>query len=157
METEVIVTETDQMYLDQIEALKAKIDNETVPKEELVKLQAQHKKLLDEYINRRPVETPVVSSRKASDIIKDLSRENNSKLEHVKLSLEYRDAFMKEHGRDPWIGGDITDAQANQVAAGYKHLVQEYGDDPSEFTFRFDSALTDDPSIINALRTKKSK
>lgn len=149
-------TGLDKNYLEQIEALKIQMES-MVPGEEYNKVLAEHKKLTEDYINKRtPQEKPIVEVRKAADIIKDLRKENNKKVDHVKLSLEYRDAFIREQGKDPWVGGSITENDAKQVAEHYKGLLEAYGDDPAEFTYRFDQTLQDDPQVVNALRAKRA-
>lgn len=141
-------------YLDQIDALKKQMES-MVPGAEYNRVLEEHKRLTNEYINKRtPEKKEEPKARKAIEIIKDLQNENNSKVEHVRLSLEYRDAYIKEVGKDPWMGGEVKEDEVKNIVEAYKHLLENYGDNPSEFTYRFDELLRDDPQVVAALRMK---
>lgn len=162
------VTETDQMYLDQIEELKNRIDNEMVPKEELVKLQAQHKKLLDEYVNRRPVVKNEVKIRPAKELAAELMKAESGNMlnrDYVALALEYRDAFIKERGQDPFSNSILTNKgvefekagtneDANEIAAGFKHILDN-SEDSVSFNIRLGSIMQDDQGIISKIRKNR--
>lgn len=152
---EVEIESIEDIQLEEIKNLNHKMNTEMVPKEDLIKMQEHAKKLARELATNVPV--PVeTAKRSAVEIAKELKNENLRKVDHVKLSLEYREAFMKEQGRDPWVGGSITEAESANIAAGYKALLSEYGEDPNEFTYRFDQALRDDPAVVQALRAKRN-
>lgn len=163
MEQEKIMTETDQMYLEQIEALKLKMENEMVDKEEFEKLQAQHKKLLDEYINKRPVETvkPEVL-RSAAEIAKELTNIKNGNMtnrDYVKTSLEYREAHIRETGLDPWAdfgpkGPGKPNEETEEVANAFKAILEE-NEDPVSFRIKMNSVLEDDNVLLSKIRNRK--
>ncbi len=146
----------DQNYLEQISELKSKMES-MVPGDEYTRVLEEHKRLTEEYINKRqPVQKQEVFAS-AQDLSKKLASGKLNKVEHVKASLEYRDAVRREHGKDVWVGAGITEQEAEQVAEHYKTLLEEYGDNPSEFTYRFDSTIVDDPQVLVAIKAKKNK
>lgn len=143
-------------YLEEIEILKKQMES-MVPGEEYNKVLEEHKKLTNEYINKRQ---PVVAEKqiKSAKILSDELRNRDlNKVEHVKLSLEYREALKRETGKDPWVGAGITEQEANQVETHFKSLLEEYGDNPNEFTYRFDNSLIDDPELVMALKAKRKQ
>lgn len=147
----------DQNYLEQIEILKKKMES-MVPGEEYNKVLAEHKKLTNDYINKRqPAEVKIEKRASAEELSHELLKRDLTKVEHVKLSLEYRDALKRETGKDPWVGAGITEQEASQVESHFRSLLEEYGDDPNEFTYRFDQSLIDDPELVMALKAKKNK
>jgi hypothetical protein len=66
---------------------------------------------------------------------------------------------MREYGRDPWANelaeGGTTVEDSAQVAEHLTALVNEFGDNPAEFNFRFEQSLVDDPLLVAKLRNKK--
>lgn len=155
-------TVVEQNYLEQIAALKDQM-SKMVAGNEYDKLVAEHKKLTDEYINRRdPIKVIDQELKPASEYAKVLlQNKKTSNIDFVKNSLNYRKAFIKEFGRDPWAnelqegGSTVEDAQA--VADHLTALVSEYGDIPSEFNFRFEQSLVDDPLLVAKLKNRKNK
>lgn len=163
--------ETNEIYLEQIEALKNRIENEMVDKAELIELKKQHKALLDDYVNKRPA--PVeqkVELRPAKDIAGELLKAKSANMtnkEYVTLALEYREAFIKETGQDPFSNSIVTNkgvqfekvgenTDAVDVAKGLKYLIEE-SEDPVSFNIRANSILQDDNALINKLRANKRK
>lgn len=144
-------------YLEEIETLKKQMES-MVPGEEYNKVLDEHKKLTNEYINKRqPQVTESEIKKSASDLSNELLNRDLNKVEHVKLSLEYRDALKRETGKDPWVGAGITEQEAKQVERHFKSLLEEYGDNPNEFTYRFDNSLIDDPDLVMALKAKRKQ
>jgi hypothetical protein len=147
-------------YLEQIAELKAKMEK-MVAGEEYDKLVAEHKKLTDEYINKRePIKAVDDELKPVSEYAETLLKnKKTSNLEFVKTSLSYREAFIKEYGRDPWANelaeGGTTVEDAALVAAHLTALVNEFGDNPAEFNFRFEQSLVDDPLLVAKLKNKK--
>ena len=154
---EIKVNGTDQNYLDQIETLKKKMES-MVEGDEYNKVLAEHKKLTNDYINKRqPVKSIEAVTLSAKELTRELNRKDLTKVEHIKLSLDYRDAVKSETGKDVWVGAGITEQDAQKVEEHYRGLLEEYGDNPSEFTYRFDQSLVDDPDVMMALRARKNK
>lgn len=144
-------------YLEEIEVLKKRMET-MVGGDEYNKVLAEHKRLTQDYINKRQPEeekkVPVFSSKQLSG---ELLKRDLTKVEHVKLSLDYRDAVIRESGKDPWVGAGITEQDAAQVEGHFKALLEEYGDNPNEFTYRFDQSLIDDPEMMMAIKARKNK
>jgi hypothetical protein len=147
-------------YLEQIAALKEQMEK-MVAGEEYDKLVAEHKKLTDDYINKRdPIPAVPDDLKPASHYAEILAKnKKTSNLDFVKTSLAYREAYMREYGRDPWANelaeGGTTVEDSAQVAEHLTALVNEFGDNPAEFNFRFEQSLVDDPLLVAKLRNKK--
>lgn len=153
-------TVVEKNYLEQIAALKTQMD-QMVSGEEYEKLVAEHKKLTDEYINKRdPIPAVPDDLKPASQYAEQLIKnKKTTNLDFVKTSLSYREAFMKEYGRDPWANelseGGTTVEDSAAVAEHLTALVNEFGDNPAEFNFRFEQSLVDDPLLVAKLKNKK--
>lgn len=146
----------DTNYLAEIEVLKKKMET-MVEGEEYNKVLAEHKRLTQDFINKRQPATVIEDKRTSKELSGALMNRDLTKVEHVKLSLEYRDAVKRETGKDPWVGAGISEQEAGQVEQHFKSLLEEYGDNPNEFTYRFDNSLIDDPEMMMALRARKNK
>jgi len=149
----------DQMYLEQIEALKMQMES-MVPGPEHDKLKAEHKKLLEDYVNRRPqvVKAEVIEPRSAKELSEHLSQKSNlTNRDYWEKTLAYRDAFIKEFGRDPFNNptGDQSDALAAvEVADTIRELLNEY-EEPTEFRIKMNTILKDDPAVLAKVRSSK--
>lgn len=168
-ENQVNQEELDAMYLSQIDELKKKMDNEMISKEEYDRLKAQHKTLLDDFVNRRPApkveEKPKKSALELAKKLKKVESGNMSNRDYVALALEYREAFIKERGQDPFANSALTDKgtvfekfgeneEAIEIAEGLKYTL-ENNEDPVAFNIRLGSILQDDQGIINAVRKNR--
>ena len=155
---------TEEMYLQQIADLKTKMDNETVSKEEYEKLARQHKKLMDDYVNRRPVpQVQVKPIRKTKEVASELAKIKNGDItnrEYVAKTLEYRDAHIREFGTDPFSDfkqegpGKPTD-DTNEVATTLQTLLDE-NQSPVDFRIKLNSVLQDDPQLTAKLRNRRA-
>lgn len=168
-EPEVEVNEQEKMYLETISELKHKLDNDMISKTEYEALLAENKKLLDKIVNQRPA--PVVETPKtvpAAELAKQLSNIKSgdiSNKDYIKLVSDYRDAFIKETGQDPFSNSIVTNKgveferagenqDANEIAQAFKSILE---DDlsPSGFNIKLDSILQDDQAVIRAARQRK--
>ena len=162
-EEEVVVEETlEETYLQKISDLKEKLD-EAVDPAEHEKLKAEHKKLLDDYVNKRQapkkeekVLRPVIEIAKELQGIKSGDMSNR---DYIKKSLEYREAHIKEFGTDPWTnfsseGSDKETAETKKVAAALQAIVDE-NESPVEFRMKMNSVLKDDTTLIRKLNKRK--
>lgn len=153
-------SKVEQNYLEQIAALKAQMEK-MVEGEEYDRLVEEHKRLTDEYINKREPIPAVPDDLKPASHYADILMKNKktSNLDFVKTSLSYREAYIKEYGRDPWANelaeGGTTVEDSAAVAEHLTALVNEFGDNPAEFNFRFEQSLVDDPLLVAKLRNKK--
>ena len=144
--------------------LKAKLDASIDPAEH-AKLKAEHKKLMDEFINRRPepklkvkVIRPVIEIAQELEAINDGDMTNRA---YIEKSLEYREAYIHELGTDPWTDFSVSGSgepteKTNKIANAYQQLLDE-NPSPVDFRIKFLSILKDDPNIISGLRSKKNK
>jgi hypothetical protein len=154
---------TEQIYLDQIEELKKKMDSMVDPVE-YKKLKDQHAKLLNDYVNRRPapIQEPTVV-RSVKEIAKELAKVKDANItnrDYVLKSLEYRDAHIREYGTDPFSDfgqkgpGKSTD-DTQEVANTLKQLLDE-NTSPVDFRIKLNSVLQDDPQLTAKLRSRRA-
>lgn len=152
---------TEDLYLKQIEDLKKKMDTMVDP-EEYKKLQAQHKKLLDDYVNRRPVPPKEeVKLRPAVEIAKEIASIKNgdiSNREYVKKSLEYRESFLAATGKDPFTdftkGGPSAPTEDSKLVADTLKKLVEENESPIDFRIRLNAILEDDPALAARIRKR---
>ena len=160
-ENENLEPTVEETYLAQIGELKAKMDQMVDP-EEYKKLKGQHDKLLNDYVNKRPApkkEEPKI--RPAVEVAKELIKIQDGDISnraYIQKSLEYRQAYIKEFGTDPWTdftvnGSSAPNEQTERVAKALQQLVDE-NESPVSFRIALNDMLRDDPAVIAALRDR---
>jgi hypothetical protein len=154
---------TEDMYLEQINELKRKMDDEMISKEEYMKLKAQHKKLMDDFVNRRPVpkveEKTIRPTKEIAKEFASIKDGNITNREYVKKTLEYREAHINEFGTDPFSdfgtnGPSESNDDTNEVAKTLQTLLDE-NPTPVGFRIKLNDILQDDPQLLAKLRNKK--
>lgn len=152
----------EQIYLDQIADLKKQMNEGMIDKAVYDKLLADHKKLLNDYVNRRPAPQPEVKeTRKASEVAKELIKIKNRDItnrDYIAKTLEYREAHLKEFGTDPFTdfgqnGPQKPTDDTNMVASTLKALLEE-NPSPVDFRIKLNSVLQDDPQLMAKLRKR---
>ena len=152
---------TEEMYLEQINDLKAKMDTMVDPAE-YKKLQAQHKKLMDDFVNRRPApKVQEVKVRPAKEVAQELSKVKNGDItnrDYVAKTLEYREAHIHEFGTDPFTdfgsnGPNQPTEETKSVAQTLKTLLDE-NPSPVDFRIKLNSVLQDDAQLLAKLRKR---
>ena len=150
------VTEIEQNKLEAIAEMKEALDK-SVPKEEYEKVLQENKKLLTDYVNRRPApkqESTLSSAKEYADKLKNMATLTNRQF--IETSVNYRDAMLKEVGKDPWSDNGEVTADTAKVAETFKALLAEI---PDDFTFRttLHNVMRDDANLIARLRSGKRK
>lgn len=148
--TEVEVNET-QKYIDTINQLKAS----TVSKEQYDKLRDENKTLLESLVNGKSTETSSTeetskpSAKELSSILNKMSKSGTTNLEYIATSLQYRDAYIEEFGKDPWCltGKDSQPTTQDYIdmeeqAQGLKQLVEIADGNNEVFQREFTRVLT---------------
>lgn len=148
--TEVEVNET-QKYIDTINQLKAS----TVSREQYDKLRDENKTLLESLVNGKTTETSSteetskLSARELSDMLSKMSKDGTPNLEYIATSLQYRDAYIEEFGKDPWAltGKDSQPTQQDYIemeaqAQSLKQLVEIADGNQEVFQREFTRVLT---------------
>lgn len=155
------LNEQQNLELEKIQELMEKVDQMIDP-EEYKELEKKYNTLLNDYINKRPAkkEPKQTIVRPAAEIANDIRNIKDGDVtnrEYWELSIEYRDAFLKETGKDPWSDGmgDATD-QTEKVANTVKQLLRDY-ENPVSFRTQFNELIQDDPNVIRALRDRNKK
>ena len=145
----------EQIQLETIQELKAKMDAMVDP-EEHAKLKTQYDTLLKSMINKRPApieEQP--KTKPAKELAKEfIQNQQISNRAYVKNALEYRQAMIKEFGKDPFNDGKTDPAETQRVADALQKMVDE-SDSDSEFRYLFDQSVEDDPDLAKMLKAKK--
>jgi hypothetical protein len=161
-ENEQVKDEQEQVYLDQIADLKKQMDEGMIPKDKYEKLLAEHKKLLNDYVNRRPApQVQQTQTRSAKEVAKELIKIKNRDItnrDYISKALEYREAHLKEFGTDPFTdfgqnGPQKPTEDTNMVASTLKTLLEE-NPSPVDFRIKLNSVLQDDPQLMAKLRKR---
>lgn len=152
----------EQVYLDQIADLKKQMDENMISKEDYDKLLKEHKKLLNDYVNRRPVPPKEEDKlRPAVEIAKEIASIKNgdiSNREYVKKSLEYRESFLAATGKDPFTdftkGGPSAPTEDSKLVADTLKKLVEENESPIDFRIRLNAILEDDPALAARIRKR---
>jgi iron-sulfur cluster repair protein YtfE (RIC family) len=154
----------ENLELQKIEELLAKIDKMVEP-EKYAEMEQKYNTVLNDYINRRPVpEKEKDTLKPVAEYAAQLSRIGNddskepidvTNRDYIQLSVNYRDAYLKETGKDPWTDdtGEPT-AQTKKVSEVYKQLLKDH---PGATDFRraLTDIMVDDPKLLKSLKNKK--
>jgi hypothetical protein len=153
--------------MERIEALMEKVDRMIEP-EKFDELETKYKQLLKDYTERRPAPKKEKKQelKPVAEYAAELSRIGNqdapnpldvTNRNYIKLSVDYRDAYMKETGNDPWTDdtGPATE-QTKKVAGVYKQLLQDY-ESPIEFSRALTDLMVDDKKLLRALADKRAQ
>lgn len=160
-----VVEKTPEM--EQIEALMEKVDVMVDP-DQYAELETKYKKLLKDYTERRPApkkkETKVL--RPVAEYAEELSRIGNddasepmnvTNRNYIQLSVDYRDAYIKETGNDPWTDdASAPTEQTKKIATVYKQLLKDF-ESPIEFSRQLTDLMTDDKKLLRALADKRAQ
>lgn len=154
MTEELSVEPTNQVYLDQIQSLQEKINNDTVPKAQYEQLRADHANLLkskiDGTFNNKPVAGQ--ATRTAEDVRAELFKQGSGKimpsLDYVTKMVELRDKVLEETGEDcfvmknKWVKPTHQHyVDAERRAQIYKDLIAQANGDDKVFRFLLEQAL----------------
>lgn len=156
MDNEILTSESQQENvsdnMDYIEAIK-EMKNNTVAKEDFLRLKEENKKLLQSLINGDTIDaTSIAPKADINQLRKDLYGDNMQldNLQYIKKSLELREALLEQNQRDPFLpyGHDVlpTDqdvAAAERVANILSECVEEANGDSNVFTSLLNSRMVD--------------
>lgn len=151
----------EELQLQQIEDMKQKMEAMVDP-EEFKKLQEQYKKLLNDYVNKRPVPKATEPTiRPTKEIAKEFQTIRNgdiSNRDYISKALEYRKSYIAEFGLDPFTdfgqhGPQSPNSDTEQVAEALQKLLDE-NQSPVDFRIKLNSVLQDDPQLANKLRKR---
>ena len=154
----------EELQLEQIESLKKQMDNMVDPAK-YAELQKQYKKLLDDYVNKRPAPIPQAPvTRPTREIAKEFQNIKNSDItnrDYIVKSLEYRDAYIAEFGTDPFTdfgssGSGEKNADTEEVAGKLKKLLDE-NESAVSFRIAMNEILKDDPQLIAMIKQRKQQ
>lgn len=155
-----VIDPVETNYLEQIADLKLKLD-QAVDQTKYDDLVKEHKKLTDEFINRRqPVKPEKPKLRPVAEINKDLRSFDNDSVTNRKFletSLEYRNAYLAETGKDPFTqNSDAPTADSQRVADGIQFLLDEFPND-NDFNYQFSQMVSDAPALDSIMRNRRRK
>ncbi len=140
-------TAGNEQYIAAIKELK----ENTVSREDYLKLAKENKQLLDSLVNGQTIE---VSEAKPSvsidELKKHLTKEGLSNLDYVKTSLELRNRVLEETGRDLYcpLGTQYSPTEedmnsAKKVAAQLQEMVDFANGDANVFNAEFQRNIVD--------------
>lgn len=153
----------EELQLEQIESLKTQMNNMVDPAK-FTELQKQYKKLLDDYVNKRPAPTnQAPATRPAKELAKEFQSIKDgdiSNRDYIAKALEYRKAYINEFGTDPFTdfgshGSGQPTADTEEVAEKLQRLLDE-NESPVDFRIKMNSILQDDPQLLSKLRKRTS-
>ena len=164
MSEENIEVKGNEAELQKIQELMDQLDQK-IDKEKYDELQEKYDNLLNNYVNRRPERKPEVKVlRPARDIaneLRDIKDGDLSNRKYIEKSLEYRESYMAETGKDPWTdfgvqGSGKATAQTEKVAGVLKQLLT---DNPTDVGFRIalHEMMEDDKNVIAVLAERKKE
>jgi phage tail tape-measure protein len=152
----------EEIQLEQINEMKTKMDG-MVDSSEYNKLKNEYSKALNELVNKRPApDKEKIKTRPVKEIAKEISSIGSGDIanrEYIAKSLEYRNAYIKEFGTDPFAdfgqegSGSSTD-DTSEVATVLQTLLDE-NPSPVDFRIKLNSVLKDDQKLVSKLRKRK--
>lgn len=153
-----VIQEDNNIYMQQIEELKTKMDTMIDP-DEYKRLEEERNKLLNDYVNKRPAPVidvaPTYSKEDVENLAKQLTEAKDiTNIDYVKLSLEHREAMLAVYDKDPYGLNGEKSADTEAAANFYKSLLEE-SSTPSQFRMRFEEYTKDDPTVIQKLRAAR--
>jgi len=153
----------EELQLEQIESLKTQMNNMVDPAK-FKELQDQYKKLLNDYVNKRPAPAQQPQTiRPAKELAKEFQAIKNgdiSNRDYIVKALEYRKSYINEFGTDPFSdfgshGSGQPTSDTEEVAEKLQKLLDE-NQSPVDFRIKMNSILQDDPQLMSKLRKRTS-
>jgi len=148
----------EQIQLEQIESLKTQMSAMVDP-EEYKKLKSQYETLLNDYVNKRTppkIEPPKV--RPTKEVAAELSKIKSGDVanrDYIAKALEYRTAFLREYGKDPFSDNGQPNPETEEVVTKLQVLLDQY-QNASDFRHHLNELLQDDPQTLAKLRKKRA-
>lgn len=133
-----------------IEAIKELKEN-TVSKDEYLKLAKENRQLLDSLVNGQTIDVPPVKPQPSIEELKNhLMDEGLTNLEYIKTSLQLRNRVLEETGRDLYcpVGEQYSPTQedinsAKRVAEELQEMVDFANGDANVFNAEFQRKIQD--------------
>ena len=157
-------SEVEIIQLEKIAEMKEKMDNMVDP-EKFKKLEADYKKLLDDFTNRRPTpkkeEPNFRPTKEVAEELKTIKDGDITNRDYIEKALEYRESHIAEFGKDPFTnfginGSEESTATTNKVAGTLKQLLKD-NPTPTGFRIALNETLRDDPNVLKMLAAKAKK
>ena len=144
----------EQLQLEQIETLKTKMDSMVDP-EEHKKLKAQYETLLNEYVNKRKPQQTIVVTKTAKELAHEfLTNKKMTNREYISKALEYREAVIKETGKDPFLDKDADPTEAEKTASVLNQVLENAESDV-DFRILLNNVMVDDQQLVAKINRKK--
>lgn len=140
-------TNTNQMYLDEIQKLKAN----TVSRERYEQLMQENKNLLTTLVNGQQVSAETETPKATADEVRARFNPRMTNLDYVINALELREAAMREGKVDPFVGEHNTAPtreameSAQRVADAFAECIKSSNGNPEVFTANLQSMMIDVP------------
>lgn len=149
---------------EQIDQLSEQLSTMVNP-EEYSKLKLEYDKLLADYVSKRSAKQPEpTQTRSAKEIANDIRKAHDGNMtnrDYIKLSLEYREAHLKEFGTDPFTdfgtnGPGKSSDDSLEVAEALQTMLDE-NESPVDFRIKMNQALDDDPQLLMKLKKARAR
>lgn len=152
--------EDNNVYLQQIEELKKKMDKMVDP-DKYNQLEQERNKLLNDYINKRPAPKDDIKKGYTKEDVDKFGREladakELTNKEYIELSLKHRQAMLDVYNKDPYGLNGEKSADAQKAAEFYEVLLNDSSSD-TQFRMKFEEYTTDDPMVIQKIRAAKAE
>ena len=154
-------SEAEQMVLDQLASLKTKMDVMVDP-EKYKELEAQHKKLLEDYVNKRPAPQQTQTHITTREDVDALSRQlatgskDVTNREYIEISLKHRQAVLDVYDKDPFGLNGQKSPEAQEAADFFTKILEE-AKTPTQFRMLMDQYVKDDPVVLQKIRAAKAE
>lgn len=149
----------EEQYLEQIAELKAKMET-MVPGEEYNRVLAEHKRLTDDYINKRPApinETHAYTKEDYETLSRELANSSNkTNRAYVELALKHRKASLDVYDRDPFGLNGQKSSEAEKAAQFFETVLEEAKTD-TQFRMLMDQQIYDDPVVMQKIRSARQQ
>lgn len=154
-------TEAEISQMEVIAEMKIKMDAMIDP-EKHAELKTEYDKLLKDYVNKRPVpkkkEKVLRPIKEIAQELATISSGDITNREYIEKSLEYREAYIKKFGTDPFTdsttdGPSEPTPQTKKVAESFQKLLDE-NPSPIDFRLKMNSVMKDNATLLRNMRKR---
>lgn len=137
---------TETNYIEALEQMR----NNTVPKEDYLKVIEENKKLLDAIVNGQKIEVEEEPEVDVDALRSDLFNKEMTNLEYAEKTLKLREELLKRGKRDPflpnghnYVANEFDQNEADRAAGALQHCIDTAKGDPAIFQNELQRILVD--------------
>lgn len=145
----------EQIQMETITQLREKLATMVDP-EEHRKLSKQLEEAMKLLVEKRPApQQTIVVTKTAKELAHEfLTNKKMTNREYISKALEYREAVIKETGKDPFLDQETDPSEAEKTAS-ILNQVLENAESDVDFRILLNNTMVDDPLIANKFNRKK--